>query len=80
MPPSSSNWQSADPSRRDFPYTRWTIDKLARFLAVNERRHVLIGRRRLRALLRDAGVSFDQSWTEIEPTHRGPVVEGRPRS
>src|SRR2546429_7641101 len=45
------------------PFTHWSIRKLADYLATNPIRRVVVGRERLRQLLRDNGVSFQRTRT-----------------
>ncbi|SCG15377.1 Transposase [Micromonospora echinofusca] len=46
------------PKRVGRPFTHWSIRKLADYLATNRARRVLIGRERLRRILRHHDVSF----------------------
>ncbi len=50
------------------PFTRWSIRKLADYLATNRVRRVYLGRERLRQLLRRNDVSFQRTRTWKEST------------
>lgn len=45
------------------PFTRWSIRKLADYLATNPHRPMAVGRERLRQLLREHGVTFQRTRT-----------------
>ncbi|MCX5121777.1 helix-turn-helix domain-containing protein [Micromonospora sp. NBC_00362] len=45
------------------PFTRWTIRKLAEYLATSPDRSVLVGRERLRQLLHKHEIAFQCAWT-----------------
>ena len=57
---------TARPESVGLPFTRWSIRKLADFLATNDAHRVLIGRERLRELLGDNDVTFQhtKTWKE----------------
>ena len=50
------------------PFTRWSLRKLAQYLGDNAVRVVLLGRERLRQLLREHGISFQRTKTWKEST------------
>jgi transposase len=50
------------------PFTRWSLRKLADYLATNTDRRVIVGRERLRQLLRDNQVSWQRTRTWKEST------------
>ncbi|RKR89895.1 transposase [Micromonospora pisi] len=54
------------------PFTRWSIRKLADYLADNPERRVQIGRERLRQLLRKHEITFQRTktWKESNDPHR----------
>ncbi len=54
---------TARPSTLGRPFTRWSLRKLADYLANHAEHRVLIGRERLRQLLRDNGVSWQRTRT-----------------
>jgi transposase len=54
---------TARPSALGRPFTRWSLRKLADYLANHAEHRVLIGRERLRQLLRDNGVSWQRTRT-----------------
>lgn len=51
------------PSKLRRPFTRWSLRKLAAYLATDASRQVIIGRERLRQLLRDNQVSWQRTRT-----------------
>ncbi|TQM13413.1 transposase [Pseudonocardia kunmingensis] len=51
------------PRKLGRPFTRWSVRKLAAYLAEHPARPVRIGRERLRQLLRERGVSFQRTRT-----------------
>jgi transposase len=51
------------PKKVGRPFTRWSIRKLVDYLATNPARRVVVGRERLRQLLRDNGVSLQRTRT-----------------
>lgn len=51
------------PGKLGYPFSRWSIRKLAAYLAGNPARRIVIGRERLRQLLREASVSFQRTRT-----------------
>jgi transposase len=51
------------PRKLGRPFTRWSVRKLAAFLAEHPAQPVRIGRERLRQLLRERGVSFQRTRT-----------------
>ncbi|HVB00257.1 MAG TPA: IS630 family transposase [Acidimicrobiales bacterium] len=57
---------TARPESVGLPFTRWSIRKLADYLAKNEHHQVMIGRERLRELLGDNDVTFQhtKTWKE----------------
>jgi transposase len=60
---------STRPENLDQPFTRWSIRKLADYLARNRSgRRVRIGRERLRQLLRKHGITFQRTKTWKEST------------
>lgn len=59
---------SARPVKTGMPFTRWSIRKLAHFLAHNPARKVRIGRERLRQVLRERGITFQRTRTWKEST------------
>jgi transposase len=56
------------PKRLGRPFTRWSVRKLADYLAQGPDRVVRIGRERLRVILREQGVSFQRTRTWKEST------------
>jgi transposase len=54
------------------PFTRWSIRKLAGYLAGNHERHVVLGRERLRQLLRKHEITFQRTktWKESNDPDR----------
>jgi transposase len=50
------------------PFSHWSIRKLVAYLARCQRRRVMIGRERLRQVLRENGVSFQRTRTRKEST------------
>jgi transposase len=54
---------TARPATLGCPFTRWSIRKLAAYLAHCHQRRVVIGRERLRQILREHGVSFQRTRT-----------------
>ena len=60
------------PRNSGSPFTRWSIRKLAAYLATNPDRSVMIGRERLRQLLRKHEVTFQRTktWKESNDPHR----------
>src|SRR4051812_21571951 len=55
------------PSKLGRPFTRWSLRKLAGYLAGNDVRRVVVGRERLRQLLRDNQVSWQRTRTWKDP-------------
>jgi transposase len=51
------------PAKLGRPFTRWSLRKLADYLATDGDRRVIVGRERLRQLLRDNGVSWQRTRT-----------------
>jgi transposase len=51
------------PAKLGRPFTRWSLRKLADYLATDGDRRVIVGRERLRLLLRDNGVSWQRTRT-----------------
>jgi transposase len=51
------------PRKLEQPFTRWSVRKLAAYLAEHPARPLRIGRERLRQLLRERGVSFQRTRT-----------------
>ena len=60
------------PRKLGRPFTRWSIRKLAAYLADNPTRVVVIGRERLRVLLARAGITFQRTktWKESNDPQR----------
>ena len=60
------------PEKLGEPFTRWSIRKLARYLAGNEHRVVRVGRERLRQILGTNGVTFQRTktWKESNDPDR----------
>ena len=60
------------PTKLGQPFTRWSIRKLADYLAANPDRHVAVGRERLRQLLRKHEITFQRTktWKESTDPHR----------
>lgn len=58
----------ARPKTLGRPFTRWSIRKLADYLATNRGRRVYLGRERLRQLLRRNDISFQRTRTWKEST------------
>jgi transposase len=56
------------PEKLGMPFTRWSVRKLADYLAANPVRMVAIGRERLRQILRRNKVSFQRTRTWKEST------------
>jgi transposase len=56
------------PAKHGLPFTHWSVRKLAAHLARCHHRRVVIGRERLRQLLREHGVSFQRTRTWKEST------------
>jgi len=58
---------TARPESAGLPFARWSIRKLADYLAKNEHRQVVIGRERLRELLGDNDITFwhTKTWKEL---------------
>lgn len=56
------------PKKLGRPFTRWSIRKLADYLAANPIRRVVVGRERLRQLLRDNDITFQRTRTWKEST------------
>ncbi|WSG08483.1 IS630 family transposase [Micromonospora sp. NBC_01739] len=56
------------PSKLGRPFTRWSLRKLADYLATNPDRRVVVGRERLRQMLRDNEVSWQRTRTWKEST------------
>jgi transposase len=56
------------PMKLGRPFTRWSIGKLADYLAANPDRIVLVGRERLRQLLRKHEITFQRTKTWKEST------------
>jgi transposase len=63
------------PEKLGMPFTRWSVRKLADYLAANPVRMVTIGRERLRQILRRHKVSFQRTRTWKESTD--PEREGK---
>jgi hypothetical protein len=64
------------PGKLGRPFIRWSIRKLADYLATNPTRRVYLGRERLRQLLRDNDIPFQRTrtWKEsADPNKDGPV-------
>ena len=59
---------STRPETLDQPFTRWSLRKLAAYLARNPHRPVRIGRERLRQFLHQHGVTFQRTKTWKEST------------
>ena len=54
------------------PFTRWSIRKLAGYLAVKKGREVTVGRERMRQILAEEGITFQRTktWKESpDPLH-----------
>jgi transposase len=51
------------PIKMGRPFTQWSVRKLADYLADNSTRVVLIGRERLRQILRERGITFQRTRT-----------------
>lgn len=60
------------PTKLRRPFTRWSIRKLAEYLATNPDRSVLVGRERLRQLLRKHEITFQRTktWKESNDPQR----------
>jgi transposase len=56
------------PGKLGRPFTRWSLRKLAEYLATNPDRRLVVGRERLRQLLRDNEVSWQRTRTWKEST------------
>ena len=56
------------PEKLDLPFTRWSLRKLAGYLASHPGRPVRIGRERLRQLLHERGIFFQRTRTWKEST------------
>jgi transposase len=59
---------STRPETLDQPFTRWSLRKLAAYLARNPHRPVRIGRERLRQFLHQHGITFQRTKTWKEST------------
>ncbi|GAA4476352.1 hypothetical protein GCM10023170_099180 [Phytohabitans houttuyneae] len=60
------------------PFTRWSIRKLADYLATNPHRPMAVGRERLRQLLREHGVTFQRTRTWKESRDPNKESQARP--
>lgn len=62
---------TARPVKLGCPFTRWSMRKLADYLAANPVRRVRIGRERLRLILREHGITFQRTraWNSIQNPH-----------
>lgn len=56
------------PSKLGRPFTHWSLRKLADHLAADSQRRIVVGRERLRQILREHGVSFQRTRTWKEST------------
>jgi transposase len=65
------------PEKLGRPFTRWSIRKLAQYLADNPTRRVKIGRERLRELLAKHGITFQRTktWKESSDPDRDPKLD-----
>src|SRR3954447_16091332 len=55
------------PAKLGRPFTGWSLRKLADYLAGNDARRVVVGRERLRQLLRDNQISWQRTRTWKDP-------------
>jgi transposase len=69
------------PSKLGRPFTRWSLRKLADYLATDAGRRVVVGRERLRQLLRDNQVSWQRTrtWKESKDPDFTPNSTGSRR-
>jgi hypothetical protein len=69
---SSSRRPTPAPTALGQPFTRWSIRKLAGYLAANPDRRVAVGRERLRQLLREHEITFQRTktWKESNDPDR----------
>jgi transposase len=56
------------PKKLGRPFTRWSIRKLANYLATDAERRITLGRERLRQLLLTQGITFQRTRTWKEST------------
>ena len=57
----------ARPEKLGWPFTRWSVRKLADHLARYSPRRIVVSRERLRGILAKHGVTFERAKTEKEP-------------
>jgi hypothetical protein len=70
VPPDLGNQRNSDAAAPGLPFTRWSLRKLAAYLADGPR-PVRIGRERLRQVLLARGISFQRTRTWKESAHPG---------